>query len=144
MDVCKKCGEILQMDYEQCPFCGTPLAEECTPEEQAEIEEKRKQAHKKYEEERKAMLKTHVKYRKLATTFCIITLLCPFACYLVIPLGIPRAWIVFLIIFIICFLLALYFACIKGGSRCPYCGTILGKHYGEYCRHCGKELPPLF
>lgn len=25
--------------------------------------------------------------------------------------------------------------------RCPHCGEWVGKHPGEHCKHCGKELP---
>jgi len=24
--------------------------------------------------------------------------------------------------------------------RCPHCGEWVGKHPGEYCKHCGKAL----
>ena len=24
--------------------------------------------------------------------------------------------------------------------RCPYCGSWLGKHPGEYCKHCGGKI----
>ena len=45
-------------------------------------------------------------------------------------------------------LTALGCLCVMGGLllqlkliRCPYCDAWIGKGPGEFCKHCGKELP---
>ena len=143
MQICKKCGEILQLDYEQCPFCGEQLKESNDSEASDALHEKIKQEQKKeHDEEIKAMLETHVKYRKLGFIFGIAAVLSPFIAYFfVVMLGYLKALIGFAIFGCIAAILFIYFDFIKGGARCPYCNTLLGRSYGAHCRFCGKELP---
>ena len=141
MQICKKCGEILQLDYEKCPFCGEQLKESNDSEASDALHEKIKQEQKKEHDEHEALLDDFHKRYKIALTVVLTFsfILMPISLILLFCGGIV-AKIIGTILIVGGFCLFIYTGYIRRGFFCPLCDHILYRRYGSYCSSCGQKL----
>ncbi len=127
---CENCKKEIKTPLLKCPYCGSDIPEEVRASVRKEAAEK---AH------HDALLrKEWRKYFRLTLLSIAVGIL------VILPLtfyfGLKNGWSWLLWLGLGLWLLAfVYFGFIKGGVRCPFCGSLLGNSGGKYCPHCKSQ-----
>ncbi len=141
MQVCTKCGETLENEYDRCPYCNEQLVDDAVPETAEMVHEKIKQAQKEERDRDQAILKGFTKSYKLAVGSLLVWLL------ILLPLSVillVRGSIILTIIAVLLFVggfcVFIYTGFIRHGFFCPFCDRLLGRPTNHHCHACGKKL----
>lgn len=128
---CRYCNERIDAPIAFCPGCGKEISKE--DREQLRDEDNLRKAADA------DTLRNWKKYRIITFVelFAGIVIGYPIAAYF--SLSLSRMWILY--VFAALWLgLFIFFGFIKGGVRCPFCGSLLGRTGGDHCPHCTKKI----
>ena len=135
---CPKCNELISEEHVMCPICRY----EFSIQDIINIKKELSDRENKRFYYRKELREEAAKKRSRYFSAMMLSLFVPALVGLVLTL--LTGSIIFVEILaslgLVCEIINVIVAQIKGVFRCPFCDGTLYRYYGSYCPHCGEKI----